>query len=215
MSDDHQKYLLEHYQELAAALLAGSFTVEQFAEQLTELHLQLERQASCDGLVKQFYNSNGFSQALEKWMQLVRRLQINGTLLALDIDELKRFNDTLGHIAGDKLIKLYAEVIDQYTRASDLKGRLGGDEFAVFLVGSNREDAQNTAEKIRTTIIQRVRETFTNLPWEQTISIGIAQVKGEDNALSLRQRADQALYRAKQDRNSVVILEDANPYLRT
>lgn len=102
------------------------------------------------------------------------------------------------------MIKTYAEVIAQHVRESDIKGRLGGDEFAVFLIGSNLENAQAVAERIRVDVIKKVKGSFPGLPWEQTISIGIAQTQTDDSAEKLRLRADRALYEAKKERNKVV-----------
>ncbi len=210
MDTSHQQYLLDYYQKKAQELLSGNVTLEQFAKDLASIHLNLEIKAQCDGLITSFYNSHGFNETLVKWLDLTRRLNLPSVLLALDIDQLKRFNDTQGHIAGDNLIKLYAEVINQSTRNCDLKGRLGGDEFAVFLIGCDLESAKSIAERIRVGIIQAVKENFPNLPWDQTISIGIAQTQKEDNAESLRQKADQVLYQAKQQRNQTVIFEEVS-----
>lgn len=201
MDKSHQQYLFGHYQQLAQALLAGTITPEQFATQQALLQLELEKRAYCDGLLSQFFNRNGFIQATDKWIDLIRRLGIPGTLLALDIDNFKRFNDTFGHPEGDKLLKIYADVIEKKTRPSDLKGRLGGDELAVFLVGSDINNAKMIAESIRMDIIEAVKDAFPSIPWKQTVSIGIAKVEDSDNTESLRLRADQALYKAKQNRN--------------
>lgn len=209
MSGNRQNDLINHYQKLAQELLSGTLAPAQFAEKLANLHLELEKRAYHDGLINNFLNSNGFIQTLEKWLQLIARLEINGVLLALDIDSLKKFNDTQGHVAGDQLIKIYANVIEQQTRVSDLKGRLGGDEFAVFLVGSNIDNAQVVAERMRTGIIEEVKRAFPHLPWEQTISIGIAEAQKNESAQNLRLRADKALYEAKKERNKVVIYESS------
>ncbi|MBI4036620.1 GGDEF domain-containing protein [Candidatus Daviesbacteria bacterium] len=203
--DQHKKYLLKHYQTLATKLLHQTITREEFAGKLTKTHLDLEKRADHDGLVKDFLNNQGFSQELEREMAHLKRLAQPGTLLALDIDQLKRFNDHLGHVAGDKLIKAYALVIDSASRTSDLKGRLGGDEFALFLVGANIDDAKDVAERIRTSITAQIAKNFPKFPWQQTISIGITQMKDGDGAESLRERADKALSEAKKERNKIVL----------
>lgn len=201
----HKEYIFAYYLDIAQRLLSGAVSAEQFAEDLTQIHLSLEKRVYQDGLVETFLNNIGFTNALERELKLIKRANLNGTLLALDIDHLKKFNDTMGHIEGDKLIKTYARVISQHIRQSDLKGRVGGDEFAVFLIGSNEADAKIVAERVRTDIIEAVRINFPNLPWEQTISIGIAEVLHSDDIQSLRTRADSALYEAKKERNKVII----------
>lgn len=203
---DHQDYLLAYFRELAQKLLAGTITAEQFAHEQTRIHLVMEKRVYQDGLVESFLNNAGFTNFLDRELQLIKRIpHLAGTLLALDIDHLKKFNDTLGHIEGDRLIKTYAAVIDRHTRESDTKGRLGGDEFAVFLIGSNLEDARAVAERIRADIIVEVKKSFPGLSWEQTISIGIAQAGANETAQSLRTKADQALYEAKKERNKVTL----------
>ncbi|KKS70017.1 MAG: Diguanylate cyclase [Candidatus Daviesbacteria bacterium GW2011_GWA2_42_7] len=203
---DHQNYLLTYYQGLAQKLISGDISAEQFAGELTQIHLAMEKRVYQDGLAAGFLNNLGFTNFLERELRVIKRIpQLAGVLLALDIDHLKQFNDTLGHIAGDKLIQLYAKVMARHIRESDLKGRLGGDEFAVFLIGSNLENAKVVAERIRADIIEEVKKNFPQLPWEQTISIGIAQVKADDTAEPLRLRADDALYEAKKEKNKVVV----------
>lgn len=203
---DHQSYLLAHYRGLAKKLISGNITAEQFAEEQAKIHLDLEKRVYLDGLVENFLNNTGFTNFLGRELKLIKKIpHLNGTLLTLDIDYLKKFNDTMGHIKGDKLIKTYAEVIAQYTRESDIKGRLGGDEFAVFLIGSNLENAQVIAERIRVDIIEKVKNNFPELAWEQTISIGITLAGTNDTAESLRLRADNALYEAKKKRNTVSV----------
>lgn len=203
---DHQSYLLAHYRELAKKLISGQITAEQFAKEQTQIHLDLENRAYLDGLVENFLNNTGFTNFLGRELKLIKRIpHFNGTLLTLDIDHLKKFNDTMGHIEGDKLIKTYAQVIARHTRESDIKGRLGGDEFAVFLIGSNLENAEVIAERIRVDIIEKVKNNFPELLWEQTISIGIVQAKINESVKEIRTRADNALYEAKKERNKVVI----------
>lgn len=204
--DPHQKYLIEYYLTLGNKLIIGDLSPEDFAAQQTQLHLELEKNIDYDGLLHTFFNNNGFTKALEFQLENSRQgTAYLGTLLALDIDHLKKFNDIMGHLAGDKLIKTYAAVIEKQTRAADLKGRLGGDEFAIFMAGVDVEIAKIIADRIRTSIIEEVKKVFANISWDQTISIGIAQLRENDHVESLRLRADLALYKAKKQKNTVVI----------
>lgn len=207
MASLHQQYLIKYYRKQGRNILSKKLSPPQFATNQTKIHLELEARVDYDGLIKNFLNNNGFTKILQRELKLARRRkEITGVLLALDIDKLKRFNDTKGHVAGDKLIKVYAKVINLKLRDTDLKGRLGGDEFAAFLVNAKVEDAQTIAERIRIGIIEEVKRVFPDLEWEQTISIGITQIQESDNVTSLRERADQALYRAKEDRNEIVVI---------
>lgn len=193
------------YQTSAQKLLNNEITPEQFADEQTEIFLKLASLADHDGLIANFLNNNGLTNSLTGQLSLIKRIKYPACLLALDIDYLKKFNDKLGHVAGDKLIKIYAQVMEQHIRISDLKGRVGGDEFVVFLIGADLAGAKLVAERIRADIIKTVKEAFPNIDWDQTISIGITQVLESDGAKSLRERADQALYEAKKDRNKVSV----------
>lgn len=206
-SDPHHQYILSYYQRLLEDLLSKKITLQGLAEKLTQKHLELEERADHDGLVSTFLNNNGFTKALERELKVLKRMNIPGTLLALDIDRLKRFNDTMGHLSGDKLIKTYAQVISRHTRESDLKSRAGGDEFLVFLSNTDTEGAKIVAERIRTQIMIEVSLAFPQLSWAQTISIGLAQVYKDDTAAPLRERADRALYQAKEKRNRIIVAE--------
>lgn len=207
-TDTRLKFLKNSYAKIAANLLSGQLTIEQFASEQAAIHLALEKRSDYDGLVTTFLNNNGFNKALEQSIKTIRRLKVLGCLLALDIDYLKRFNDAFGHPAGDKLIQTYGSVIEQQTRTSDIKGRVGGDEFCLFLLGTDTNGALQVAERVRLNITSQVNQTFPNLPWEQTVSIGVYQVTSEDTALSIREHADQALYQAKNKRNTSIVFAE-------
>ncbi len=204
--DAHKDHLKDHYRSLAQKLISGQMTADQFAEELATIHLSLEQLSWQDNLVEGFLNNTGFTKALEVELELLKRIdRLQGVLLALDIDRLKKFNDSMGHVAGDRLIKTYGQVMTINTRAADLKGRLGGDEFGIFLTGSNIDNAKIVAERIRTDIISTVKEAFLEWPEEQTVSIGIAELREEDSVQTLREKADKALYEAKKTRNSTSV----------
>lgn len=207
MTNLHQQYLSKHYHKLATKILSGKLSPTDFAKNLTQHHLEIEAKIDYDGLIENFLNHSGFIKSLKRELELIQREdKINSAFLSLDIDHLKKFNDTNGHTAGDKLIKTYAKVIDVNLRVTDLKGRLGGDEFAAFLRGANLENARVAAERIRIGIIKEVKKVFPKLKYDQTISIGVTQIKGSDSVEDLRIRADQALYKAKKEKNKVVTL---------
>lgn len=204
-SDLTEAQLKLQYYALAQTLLDKEITPEQFAAEQTEIFLKLQALIDRDGLIVNFLNNNGFTNSLTQQLNIIKRIKYPACLLALDIDQLKQFNDKFGHVEGDKLIKLYAQVLESHTRTSDLKGRVGGDEFVIFLAGTDLRGATIVAERIRADIITVVKAGFPNLKKEQTVSIGVTQVLENDDAKSLRERADQALYEAKKDRNKVVI----------
>lgn len=125
------------------------------------------------------------------------------SFLFFDIDYFKKINDTYGHMVGDVVLKKVAHTINAALRQGDTASRWGGEEIAVSLLGADEDDAY--------TIALRVLESVQNLRFEEapdltvTISCGIATVKETVTFEELMQRADRALYRAKDSgRNTVV-----------
>jgi diguanylate cyclase (GGDEF)-like protein len=130
-----------------------------------------------------------------------RRAGTPVSLLLLDVDRFKQYNDTFGHPAGDDVLRRTAALIRSVVRESDLPARYGGEEFAVVLPGADVWAAQETAE--------RVRAAMAEHPWphaEVTVSIGVACAIGAVEAGALIEAADRALYLSKsggRDRVSV------------
>jgi diguanylate cyclase (GGDEF)-like protein len=122
-------------------------------------------------------------------------------MLLMDLDRFKEINDTLGHHAGDQLLVLVAERLKGTVRASDTVARLGGDEFAVLVEGATQDSAVETADRLTTAL----RETFQigGVSLDIEASIGIALSQGDqDDVTGLLQRADIAMYQAKESHQS-------------
>ncbi len=124
------------------------------------------------------------------------------SLMLIDLDYFKQFNDQLGHQAGDLRLQRVAERIAEVVRSDDLAFRFGGEEFLVMLPGAELTRAVDVAERLRS-VLAGDREA--GAPW-QTVSIGVVQWQaGQESWEQLVHRADEALYRAKrQGRNRVV-----------
>ena len=133
------------------------------------------------------------------------------TLLVLDVDYFKRYNDRYGHPQGDVALKLLGAVLRQACgRATDLVARIGGEEFAILLPETDAAAALDIAGRIQTLLRERniAHESSDAAPW-MTVSIGIAQAHDE-SATALLQRADAALYQAKaQGRNRACCSESS------
>ncbi|HEY1097260.1 MAG TPA: diguanylate cyclase [Alphaproteobacteria bacterium] len=132
------------------------------------------------------------------------------SLLMVDIDHFKQFNDTYGHQVGDQVLRLVANVMQNSVKPYEMVARYGGEEFSVILPGSKLRDAEKIANKIREKIA--VKDIFNQAKQENmghlTISIGAAQYKASEPVTSLIERADRALYKAKElGRNTVVAVE--------
>jgi diguanylate cyclase (GGDEF)-like protein/PAS domain S-box-containing protein len=157
---------------------------------------QLQFLADHDPLTGLF-NRRRFIDELDLEIKLMRRDGHPSSLLMLDVDNLKRVNDTLGHQAGDALVRQTAELLRQRLRETDSMGRLGGDEFAVILRGSRVNEAAAVAQDL----LERYRGRETVLPGEAvrpTISAGLTSLRrnftGAEEALGA---ADRAMYEAK------------------
>ena len=118
------------------------------------------------------------------------------SVLAWDIDHFKDINDTYGHTAGDKVLKVIAQYLAQQVRGTDFVARYGGEEFAMILIGTDAAQALVAADKIRTGV-QNIGFHFHNKPVTVTASCGIAAFRNEDTPEGVFDRADRALYRAK------------------
>ena len=123
-----------------------------------------------------------------------------------DLDHFKAINDTLGHAAGDSVLKHFAALAPRGLRGIDTFGRFGGEEFLLVLPGTDRQGALAVAERVRAAT---EASALPDLPFERriTISIGVATYEGGEEVSTLLARADQALYQAKNaGRNRVIAL---------
>jgi diguanylate cyclase (GGDEF)-like protein len=173
------------------------------AESIQSLTTKLERLGLTDGLTG-IYNRRFFDQMLPREVNRSHRLGTQVSLLMLDIDHFKRFNDRLGHPAGDEALRTVVRTLGQRLRDMDFVARYGGEEFAVVLPGADRDSALATAERLRSA----VESATFGLPANSerlTVSIGVAVYPEDaDDASSLLAAADHALYAGKQaGRNTV------------
>lgn len=132
------------------------------------------------------------------------------TLLLLDLDDFKRFNDAYGHIEGDQVLMRLGRVITRCLRQTDSAYRYGGEEFTILLPMTASADGAITAERIRR---EFKKETFTPAPGQGihvTVSIGLAQYKPQEAMKAFVNRVDQWMYRGKKDGKDRVCCE---PYV--
>jgi diguanylate cyclase (GGDEF)-like protein len=166
--------------------------------ELTKLNATLNELANTDGLTN-LYNHRYFQEVLVQEIHRASRHDRKFSLLFLDIDNFKKYNDTYGHIHGDNILKRVAEIITTSTRKSDITARYGGEEFVVFLPETSEEGAIAYAENIRKAIEYTVFESIDNKPSGSiTVSIGISVYPDDGKKPSqLIEIADIALYEAK------------------
>jgi len=179
---------------------------------LQELYKIKEEQAIKDGLTG-IYNFRYFMQELERESNRHKRFHAPFSLLMIDIDHFKEYNDEHGHLEGDKILKTITRLLDQNTRKTDTVSRYGGEEFTVILPGLKKKDAQNIAEKLRHLIESyNMPDARHEICCTVTISIGVASLP-EDcyDGQELLQLTDEALYEAKKSgRNRVSISKPKN-----
>ena len=185
-------------------------------------HLELKRHrdllsdlSSVDGLTG-IANRRRFNQTLkEEWRRCSRSLSTL-SLLMIDIDSFKDFNDHYGHVAGDECIKKIATTLASSTRrVGDLVARYGGEEFGVILPETSRAGAENVAERIRANIAAlNIVHAFSACSDRVTVSIGVGSMipRADSDPEALTLAADSMLYRAKQEgRDCVKSLPQEDP----
>ncbi len=159
--------------------------------------LEMERLATTDGLTGLF-NRRRFLEGVEAEMARFKRLGDVFCLLMLDFDHFKEINDQYGHQAGDEVLRQFAALIPRVVRTTDIVGRVGGEEFAIACPATTVENARILAERILAMCAQ-IQIPGAERPSCVTVSIGVSQVLEQDPNLDhLWQRADQALYHAKE-----------------
>ncbi len=177
----------------------------QLVEDTQEAYMLAEKQAITDGLTELF-NYRYFHHHLERELKRSKRHWYKTSLVMMDIDFFKMYNDTHGHPAGDGILRRVSDIIKDTTRTSDILARYGGEEFVLVLPETPKSAAIKLAEKIRTLI---ENEKFPNAETQPagriTLSLGVATFPDDANeAEGLVQKADDQLYRAKsQGRNQV------------
>ena len=186
--------------------------VRERTEQLEDANRKLAQMSYVDA-VTEVSNRRSFEEELTMEWRRSARSKSRLSLLMVDIDGFKAFNDALGHQAGDEALKKVAAVIDlSVRRAGDIVARYGGEEFAVLLPDTEPHGALSLAERIRIAIEERNIWHPATPRGRLTVSIGVATMMGgeEGEPSALVKAADGALYQAKRDgRNIVRVAENA------
>ena len=148
--------------------------------------------ADLDALTN-LHNRRYFHETLAREVARAQRYDRNLALIVFDLDDFKEVNDRVGHLAGDSVLADAAERVRDVVRSADIACRVGGDEFAVILPESELEDADQLYRRIQAAVSARPVAQIGTLH----LSAGVAELRTEDDAVSFFQRADEALYRAK------------------
>ena len=173
-------------------------TINQMLRALREQGQALERLSLTDPLTR-LANRRAFDRDLASGMNLSRRGTVALSLLILDVDHFKAYNDLYGHPAGDGVLVAIGRILrDAASRPTDLAARIGGEEFAILLPDTTLEGAVRVAEKIHEALAaQAIAHAGSPLSERVTVSIGVTQAARDETADEFVARADRATYGAK------------------
>ncbi len=167
---------------------------------------KLQKLAVTDGLTK-LYNSRSFYSQLETEVDRFNRYKHPLALLLLDLDHFKDYNDSYGHLEGDKVLVRFSQIIKSCLRANDSAYRYGGEEFTVILPETAGAEARTVAQRIRSALEAERFSPENGKEVQITISIGVTQYHYKEELSTFIQRADKAMYLSKQNgRNKVSML---------
>jgi diguanylate cyclase (GGDEF)-like protein/PAS domain S-box-containing protein len=192
---------MKRINDYSVMLELQTLELEAQKRELEAANTLLRALATTDGLTG-LANHRHFQERLGEEFRRAQRYGIPLSLIMLDVDQFKQYNDSFGHPAGDLVLKRVGNLLTQTVRETDLAARYGGEEFAVLLPETQREGAEALAERIRVAVAEA--------EWDKrdiTVSVGVAshQVISE-NAADLVEQADQALYTSKTNgRNRVSV----------
>jgi diguanylate cyclase (GGDEF)-like protein len=177
-----------------AGILMFSLIAWNFWQQRTKLLQQLEELARTDSLTN-LTNRRAWNEEFPQRLERAKRNQQPLTVAMIDLDHFKRFNDSRGHLEGDALLREMGNALRGSFRVNDFIARYGGEEFVVAFENCDLEQAQVLLERLSTVI-----------PYAQTFSAGITQTDGSEMPEVVLDRADKAMYAAKQNgRNQIYI----------
>jgi diguanylate cyclase (GGDEF)-like protein len=205
MHCQREQQILNDFTSLNNSLVNTQRELARRNADLADANLRLQSLATTDGLTG-LKNHREFQESLAREHDRAARHRTALSLLMLDVDHFKQFNDQFGHPEGDRVLKQVAQILTVESRSDALVARYGGEEFALILPNCGREGAAGAAE--------RVRRAVEREPWDLrpiTVSLGTATMDGSSlDCAALIALADAGMYRAKVNgRNQVGSVSDA------
>ena len=182
----------DFHKKLIKTLKEADTTIIKLQEEI----LQLEKESNIDPLTK-LYNRRALLRDLETMLDFGKDKKLDLSLIIFDLDDFKKVNDTFGHIAGDKTLIYVAKVLKNSLRSEVKSYRFGGEEFVIVLNRIDLAEAKKIAERILKTISES-KLIYKNSTIKITMSGGITEHKENDTIDSIIERADKALYEAKE-----------------
>lgn len=197
----------EEIQQVNAQMVETLELVNKEVESLTSDMNSLNAVALTDQLTS-VHNRRAFDEEIDFLFSEYEEDSRYFSLLLLDIDHFKKFNDTHGHAIGDKVLKYVAATLKSGIKGEDFVARYGGEEFVILLPDTDYKGAMAVADYVRTKVCEKRLTTGTEFKktiGKVEVSVGVATVTKEDEPSSIMERADQAMYQAKETgRNRVV-----------
>ena len=193
--------------KLESSLSASKEEIEQLQQNLATVRIE-----SLTDPLTSLSNRKFFDAALAKAMAEAKERRAPLSLVMADVDHFKLFNDKFGHQTGDQVLRLVAASMKQIVKGGDIAARYGGEEFVIALPNTMLSSAIGLADQIRRAVMAKelMKRTSGERLGRVTVSMGVAELRSDDSAQSLIERADNCLYAAKHNgRNRVMSEIDA------
>lgn len=181
--------------EQMQAMMERMQSMEQEAADLRQ-SLESQREKAMRDALTGLPNRQAYDEQMVREYSRWRRHGHPLSIAVVDVDFFKRINDTLGHLRGDKVLKLVGREVQKRIRSEDFVARYGGEEFVVVMPDTDEASAVRAMDKVRQ-FVSECPFNFNNERIVVTVSIGVAAFAGADTPETVFERADQALYRAK------------------
>lgn len=195
--------LLSSNQRLEGELEAARHELDHHRKELSEA----KREARVDPLTK-VANRRGFDEQLASIHARYLRDDVGYAIAMLDVDHFKKINDTYGHLAGDAVLEVIGHLMSTTIRPYDTAARVGGEEFAILLPATTAKDAMTVAERCR----KKIEAASVRISGESVtfrVSVGVASTRaGDTDPMKVMNRADAALYLAKESGRNQVRIAD-------
>jgi diguanylate cyclase (GGDEF)-like protein len=202
-------YLTETFNNMVARLRQDQEELAAINQTLTEKNKGLQTLSITDGLTG-LHNRKHFMEVLASEVERARRNKHPFSVMMIDTDHFKNYNDTLGHQAGDALLRRIGVIFTESLRSIDSAARYGGDEFIILLPEARNERALEVAERIRGMVTTEALNSASEKT-AVTVSIGVAAFPEHgETPEAIIASADNALYRAKRSGRNQVVLADSN-----
>jgi diguanylate cyclase (GGDEF)-like protein/PAS domain S-box-containing protein len=193
------RYIYESGKLKGSSGIVYNINEQKRAEDLLKENEKKYRELSIIDDLTQLYNSRHFHAQLEIEIERSNRYGQPLTLLLLDLDKFKKFNDKYGHVEGDNVLSKIGQVIKRCLRDPDSAYRYGGEEFTIMLPMTTSEEGIVTAKRIQTELRKEAFSPESDKKINMTVSIGVAQYKQTEEMKTFVQRVDKLMYQAKKD----------------